>query len=222
MEKPGNSELPELIIDGPPWEKRHEIGFFLGFIETIKAFLMYPAKTFSVMRRASGISDALTYTVALQVFAFLWAFALGGADPAMLLPQDPELVEMLDLPANFPRLMVIIYPLSIILLEFITAFSFHLALKWRKLQLYNFQILFRIFAYASGTASLLMLIPGIGGLISFLLTIYITYVGLRTIYGLDLLAFVLSALLALLIAIGLYLGLAVAITIAILFLALIF
>lgn len=221
MENP-QQDLPELLIDGPPWEKRHQIGFFLGFIETIKAFLIHPAQAFSVMRRVAGIADALTYTVALQVFAFLWSFALGGADPAMLLPQDPELVQMLDLPENFASLMVVIYPISVILLEFISAFAFHLALKWRKLQLYNFQLIFRIFAYASGTAALLMLIPGIGGLLSILVTIYITYVGLRTIYGMDVSSFILTALLAIITAIALYLGVAIAITIAILFLALLF
>lgn len=221
MENP-QQDLPELLIDGPPWEKRHEIGFFLGFIETIKAFLIHPAKAFSVMRRVAGIADALTYTVALQVFSFLWSFALGGADPSMLLPQDPELVQMLDLPENFASLMVVIYPISVILLEFISAFAFHLALKWRNLQLYNFQLIFRIFAYASGTAALLMLIPGIGGLLSILVTIYITYIGLRTIYGMDVLSFVLTAVLAIITAIVLYLGVAIAITIAILFLALLF
>ena len=219
MEPRENSELPPLIIDGPPWEKRHEIGFFLAFVETIKAFLLHPAKTFSVMRRVARIGDALLYTVALQVFSFLWSFALGGADPQSLLPQDPEIVELLQLPPNFARLMILIYPFSVIMLGFISAFSFHVALKWRKEQLYNFQLVFRIFAYASGTASILMLIPGIGGLLSILLTIWITYMGIRTMYGTDAFSFTVTSILALLIAIGLYLGVAIGITILIILLS---
>lgn len=215
MEQQDRPDLPPLLIDGPPWEKKHEIGFFVGFVETIKAFLFHPGRAFSVMRRNSGISDALVYTVALQVFSFLWSFAIGGANPESLLPRDPEIVALLDLPETFPRLMVIIYPFSVILLGFISAYSFHLGLKWRKEQSYDFQLVFRIFAYASGTASILILIPGIGGLLSLFLTVWIAYMGIRTMYGLDALSFTITSILALVIAIGLYLGLAVGITILI-------
>jgi hypothetical protein len=220
MEQQENPDLSPLIIDGPPWEKKHELGFFVAFVETIKAFLFYPAKAFSVMRRIAGISDALVYTVSLQVFSFLWNFALGGADPQSLLPQDPAIVELLQLPPNFARFMILIYPFSVILLGFISALSFHLALKWRHEQLYEFQLVFRIFAYASGTASILFIIPGIGGLISVLLTIWITYVGIRTIYGLDMFAFTVASLVALLVAIGLYLVFAFGLTILIIMLSL--
>ena len=76
MEQPEQPESLPFIIDGPPWEKKHELGFFVAFIETIKAFLIRPAATFSVMRRQAGIGDALVYTVAIQVFTFLWTFAI--------------------------------------------------------------------------------------------------------------------------------------------------
>lgn len=222
MEQQEKPDLPPLIIDGPPWEKKHELGFFLAFVETIKAFLFYPAKAFSVMRRGAGIADALVYTVSLQVFSFLWSIALGGVDPQSLIPQDPEIVELLQLPENFPSLMVIIYPFSVILLGIISAFSFHLALKWRDEQLYDFRLVFRIFAYASGTASLLILIPGIGGLLSLLLTVYIAYVGIKTIYGLDAFSFTVASVVALFVAIGLYLATAIGITILIILLSIIF
>lgn len=216
MEQPEQPQLSPLIIDGPPWEKKHELGFFVGFVETIKTFLLHPAKTFAVMRRVAGIADALVYTVAMQVFSFLWTFTVGGATPDMLLPQDPELLDMLQLPDNFSSFMVLIYPLSVILLQFITAYAFHVALKWRDLQLYDFALIFRIFAYASGTAALLLLIPAIGGMASFLMTVYISYVGLRTIYGMEVIPFTITTLLALVIAIGLYLGAALGLGVAIL------
>ena len=173
MEQPEKPELSPLIIDGPPWEKKHEIGFFVAFVETIKAFLLRPANTFSVMRRKAGIGDALVYTVAIQVFTFLWMFAITDSSPEMLLPQSPELREMLDLPDNISQIMILLYPLSVILLQFVSAFSVHMALKWRNLQSYDFPLVFRIFAYASGTAAMLMLVPAIGGLLSLMTTIYL-------------------------------------------------
>ena len=210
MEQP---ELSPLSIDGPPWEKKHEIGFFVGFIETIKAFLLKPANTFSVMRRVASVGDALVYTVAIQVFTFLWMFAISDANPEMLLPQDPAIRDMLQLPENFSQIMVIIYPLSVMLLQFISAYSMHLVLKWRDLQTYDFSLVFRIFAYASGTGAVLALIPALGALLSFMMTIYLGYVGLRTIYGLNLGSFASTALLAILVTFGLYLALVVGITV---------
>lgn len=205
MEPKKSPEIPPLIIDGPPWEKKHELGFFLGFLETIKAFLFRPAQTFSVMRRSAGIGDALTYTVALQVFTFIWSFSLAGADPEMLLPKDPEIISLLNLPDNFFRNLVFLFPVSVILIQFISAYAFHVAMKWRQLQVYDFKLIFRIFAYASGTASVLLLIPIVGGLVSMALTIYIAYNGLKIIYGMDVASITISSLLALLLSIGLYL-----------------
>jgi len=216
MEQPEQQELPPLLVDGPPWEKKHETGFFVAFIETVKAFLFHPAKTFSVMRRVASFGDALLYTVAIQVFTFLWTFALNGSDPAMLLPQNPELLEMLDLPENFSQIMVLIYPISVILLQFIAAYAFHISMGWRNLQIYDFRLIFRIFAYSSGTASLLLILPLVGGLASIFMTIYIAYIGLRTIYGIELFSFATTSLLAIVIALGLYVLSAVGITVVIL------
>jgi len=217
-EEPTQTELSPLIIDGPPWEKKHELGFFVAFVETIKAFLFKPALTFSVMRRNAPIADSLVYTVAIQVFTFLWMFAITDTDPAMLLPQDPAFQEMLQLPENFSQIMVMIYPLSVMLLQFIAAFSVHLAMKWRDLQTYDFALIFRVFAYASGTAALLVMIPAIGGILSLFLTIYLGYLGLRTLYGLDVGTIVITGILAAVVTVGLYIAVVLGLTIiAILF-----
>ena len=222
MENPEHNDLNPLIIDGPPWEKKHEIGFFLAFIETIKAFLFKPGHAFSLMRRSNGIGDALVYTVALQVFAFLWTFAFTDASPEMFLPQSPELQEMLELPDNISQIMVLIFPISVILLQFVIAFSVHLALKWRELQTYEFSLVFRIFAYAFGSAAVLGLVPVIGGMLTFMMTVYLCYLGLRTIYAIEPSSFVITALLALFIAIGVYVAAVLGLTLLLLLLSLIF
>lgn len=221
MEQPEQPEIQPLIIDGPPWEKKHEFGFFVAFVETIKAFFMRPAATFSLMRRRAGIGDALVYTVAIQVFTFLWTFALAEPNPEMFLPQNPEIRELLELPENFSQIMVIAYPISVILLQFITAFAVHLSLKWRGLQNYDFTLIFRMFAYGTGTASLLLLVPIIGGLMSLSMTIYLAYVGLRTIYALDVGSFLVTIFIAFFVTLGLYLLSVLGITIFILILSII-
>ena len=221
MEQPEKPELLPFIIDGPPWEKKHELGFFVAFIETIKAFLLRPAATFSVMRRQAGIGDALVFTVAIQVFTFLWTFAITEPNPDMFLPQNPELRDMLDLPENFSQIMVLAYPISVILLQFVSAFAVHLVLKWRGLQTYDFTLIFRMFAYASGTASLLLLIPILGGAFSLGMTIYLGYVGLRTIYALDAGSFLITAIMAIFLTLGLYILSVLGITIIVLILSVI-
>jgi len=213
MEPTEKPDLSTLVIDGPPWEKKHELGFFIAFFETIKAFLFKPAHTFSVMRRNGGIGDALIYTVAIQVFAFLWMFATSNPNPELIFEQFPELEGILELPDNFSQIMVLIYPISVILLQFITSIGVHFALKWRGLQRYDFNLIFRITAYAGGTASLLMILPILGGLASLAMTIYLGYLGLRTIYGLDLGTFVITGLLAVVIMIGSYVGVVMGVSI---------
>ena len=222
MEQPEKPELLPFIIDGPPWEKRHELGFFVAFIETIKAFLLRPAATFSVMRRNAGISDALVYTLAIQVFTFLWTFAVTDPNPEMFLPENPELRELIDLPENFSQIMVLAYPISVILLQFISAFGVHLSLKWRGLQTYDFTLIFRMFAYASGIASLLILLPIIGGVFSLGMTVYLGYMGLRTIYAMDAGSFIITVIMALFLTLGLYLLSVLGITIIVLILSIIF
>lgn len=209
------------IIDGPPWEKKHELGFFMAFVETIKAFLMRPAQTFSVMRRKSGIGDALVYTVAIQVFTFLWTFATSDVNPEMFLPQSPELQGLIELPENFSQIMIIAYPISVILLQFISAWGVHLALSWRGLQSYDFSLIFRMFAYITGTASILLIVPILGGLLSMGMMIYMAFVGLRTIYALDAGSFVITVIMAFFITLGLYLLTIVGLTILILIISII-
>jgi len=224
MEQPEQPKQPEIqtfIIDGPPWEKKHELGFFVAFIETIKAFLLRPAQTFSVMRRHAGIGDALVYTVAIQVFTFLWTFATTDVNPEMFLPQSPELQGLIDIPENFSQIMIIAYPISVILLQFITALGVHIALTWRGIQTYDFSLIFRMFAYTAGTASILLIIPIIGGLLSLTMMIYLAYLGLRTIYAMDIGSFLVTAIMALFITLGLYLASIVGLTILILIISLI-
>jgi hypothetical protein len=219
MEEPDKQELTSLIIDGPPWEKKHELGFFLAFFETLKAFLLHPAHTFSVMRRSNGFGDALIYTVAIQVFTFLWMFTLTNPNPEMIFQQFPELEGVVDLPPNFAQIMVLIYPISVMLLQFIASLGLHFALKFRDLQTYDFSLIFRITAYAAGTASLLVILPAIGGLLSFAMTLYLVFVGLRTIYGLDIGSFVITALLTAVIMVGLYIGVVLGFTVLVVILS---
>jgi hypothetical protein len=218
MDQPQKPKISPLLIGGPPWEKKHDLGFFVAFVETIKGFLMHPGETFSVMRRQAGLGDALIYTVALQVFAFLWVLAVNGNDLSRLLPQDPEFQSLLQLPENFSQTLVVLYPLMVILMQFVSASALHLALKWRNLQSYDFNLIFRMLAYSSGSAALLTIIPVLGSLLTSIMMVYLVYTGIQTIYGIRNGSFILTALLAFVIAIGIYFLLIIPLTILLLLL----
>ncbi len=220
MEQPEQPELVPIIIDGPPWEKKHELGFFVAFVETIKAFLLRPGLTFSVMRRKAGIADALVYTVAIQVFTFLWTMSFYQTDPDMFFP--PEFRDMVELPDNFSQIMVIAYPFSVIFLQFISAFAIHLSLKWRGMQTYDFSLVFRMVAYIAGTASLLIVLPIVGGILNLIVLVYLAYTGLRTLYGLDAGSFLITIIVSFFLGLGLLFSLSVGLTILALILSLIF
>ena len=178
------------------------MGFFVAMVETIKGVFLKPGELFALMRREHGVGDALLFTVSLQVFTFLWVFAVGGADPGAVLP--PDFRETYDLPANFNQIMVILYPVSIILMLFLVSFSLHQALKLRNLQRYSYSLIFRMMAYAGGSASMLLIIPVIGGLLSMAMNFYVVFRGIQTLYGTTPGGFVLLVLISLLVLVGLY------------------
>ncbi len=206
MENPEGNEFPKSLLNGPPWEKREELGIFAALAETIRYGVMRPAQLFSIMRRETEFGSALLFVVGLQVFATVWRYALADVtgNPMPLIP--PEIMDALGADFEIPRRMILLYPIWLILYHLVKGLSFHFALRLQGENRYPFSLMFRTLAYGAGTASVFMLVPVVGEIISMVLSLYLTYLGLRVVYGLQGGKFVGAALLASLLFLILMMG----------------
>jgi len=183
------------------------LGFFTAFVETIKFLLIRPAQVFSVMNRTRGIGGALVFAVAIQVFTTVWRYAMADAmgDPIPIIPS--QLKEMLGTEIDIERLAILLFPLWLILFHFIKAYALRLALNMRGLTDYSYQLIFRFLCYGAGTASILLLLPVVGGAASLFMSFYLAYVALRTFYSMNVGSFLATILISFMIAMGLLIGL---------------
>jgi len=173
----------EMIIDGPPWEKRDVAGFFGTLWLTITAMIRNPIQVFAVMRRTGEMNSALQYSVLLQVLGTVISLAI-----SMLVTGRSEIIpvwmyEFLGSDYNWGTIFIMSLPLMAILEQFFKPLFLNLAFGMIGQSQTSYSTIFRITAYANGTAAAWMLIPGIGGLVYIGFNFYLMLVGFRTIYS---------------------------------------
>lgn len=184
MNQEYNDFLEQLIIDGPPWEKRESAGFFQTLKITLIEFFRNPARVFAVMRRSGDMGSALQYTVFLQIMATVISLAISSliTGNTQLIP--PWMNEVLGGGYDWGTIFLISMPVMVILGQYFKSFFLNVALGMLGQAHYPFDTVFRITAYSNGTAAPWMILPGIGGLIYIAYNFYLMLVGFRTIYGL--------------------------------------
>lgn len=177
--------LEQLIIDGPPWEKRESAGFLQTLKMTIVEFFRNPARVYAVMRRSGDMGSALQYAVLLQIMATVISLAIGAAMTGNTQIIPPWMNDFLGGGYDWGTIFLISMPVMVILEQYFKAFFLNLALGMLGQARYPFDTVFRITAYANGTAALWMILPGIGGLIYIGYSFYLMLIGFKTIYGLS-------------------------------------
>ena len=186
MMEPGSSQLdPQLeaiLADGPPWEHRHRIGTFFGLAATIKYLLTKPTDTLTLMHRRGRVGEALLFTALLQLFVLVVNVALARISGESLLP--PEIIQMLGGDA-FLRWLPWILVGGIFLSLLVKATTIFIALRLMGEMRYPWSTAFRLVAYTDGVASLLGLVPLVGGLAQMVVGFYLLLIGMRLIYGLS-------------------------------------
>ncbi|MCF7840801.1 MAG: hypothetical protein K9N22_08495 [Candidatus Marinimicrobia bacterium] len=184
MNQEYNEYLEQLIIDGPPWEKRETVGFFQTLKITIIEFFRNPARVFAVMRRSGDMSSALQYAVFLQIMATVISLAISAAISGNTQLIPPWMNDLLGGGYDWGTIFLISMPVMVILEQYFKAFFLNLALGMLGQAHYPFDTVFRITAYSNGTAAPWMILPSIGGFIYIGYSFYLMLVGFRTIYGL--------------------------------------
>lgn len=183
MNQEFEAKREELIIDGPPWDKRDSAGFFKTLFLTITAMIRNPIQVFAVMRRSGEMNSALQYSVLLQIVGTVLSLSL-----STLLTGRTDIVpewmyEVLGDGYNWSTIFLVSMPFMAIVEQFAKALFLNIAFGMVGQNQSTYSTVFRITAYSNGTASVWMLVPGLGGLIYIGFNFYLMLVGVKTIYG---------------------------------------
>jgi hypothetical protein len=164
--------LPGVLPGGIPWEKRREMGFLPALLDNLRLCLFDPSKFFAEMPKRENVGAALFYIALLG-----WLGGLGGIvwDRIMEGPRN-QFLQSFGIPVPEPTLnpsvrtaitlaMSILLPVILVLVAFIAAGIFHVALWILGGAKEGFEATLRSYCYAAGSTSLFQWIPFCGGLI---------------------------------------------------------
>ncbi len=179
---PADAELP--LLSEPAWERRTELGFFASIIQTVRTVLSQPGTTFSKLKVEGGVLKPLSYYLLMSVLTF--GAVLSYQLPSIL--KNPTLLSS-QLADVSPRVILlglfIVWLLSPLLFTggiFISSFVTHLSLRLIARTKEPFQATFRTMCYAIGSASVVQLIPFVGGIVSAVWGVIIYFIGLKKVH----------------------------------------
>ena len=166
------------------WEDRENKGFFEALWETWKESVFYPEKFFAKLPYRGGLGNPLLYAIIVgwigvgiyQIYGLFWTSAIGSFLSKM--SEYEDFAYQTGFQWLVTMLQIIAAPFFIILGLFILAGILHLIFMvfgWGKR---DFEATFRALAYAEG-ATLFMVVPFCGGMISFVWGIVLAIIGLK-------------------------------------------
>ena len=175
---PGAQGIVPVAPTGLPWDRRHELGLFPAFFETLKLVLLDPTTAFSAMKTEGGLSEPLIYAVIGAsvgcIVSFLFSLFMSSFG---LMGNRNALAGILGVGVGAVA-FVIFMPVMIALGVLIGSAILHLCLTLVGGARRPFEATCRVVCFAVGSAYPLMILPLCGGLISGIWSIVIECIGL--------------------------------------------
>jgi hypothetical protein len=191
------------VRSGLPWDRRHELGFFNAFIETLKMVLTSPALAFSSMKTEGGLTEPLIYAVVGGSFGFIVYLLLTVAMGSFGIFADKHNALAGLMGMGFGTIFAIIFiPVFLVVGVFISAAIIHLCLMIVGGAKKSFETTFRVLSFSVGSAYPLMIIPVCGGLISGVWGLIVQCIGLARAHETDTGRAVLAVFLPLIVCCG--------------------
>ena len=188
---PAGAALPPLSLDstartGLPWENRDDSNWFNALLETIQVVLLRPAEAFSVMRREGNFLDPMLYSVILGMVGAVisFAFSFGLQSLGFTWGQERGVGALLGLGALSVGWLVLM-PVFIVVGTFIGAGIAHVCLMIVGGANQSFETTFRVVCFGAGSANIIQIVPGCGGLIALIYTIVLECIGLARAHETD-------------------------------------
>lgn len=176
-----DTEEPPSCVE-PAWERCCEVGFFQALLQTIKAVLFHPGKTFSKMKPEDDLRKSLGFYIMMNfvVMVILLSFQV----PQIL--KNPELVAPTLVGVSHSSIIIgfvifaLISPILFAVGLFLSASIIHLSLKIVGAARQPWAATCRAFSYGFGAPAFFQLFP-FGGVITFIWGFIITFLGLKKI-----------------------------------------
>ena len=180
--------------EGTPWERRDQIGFASGLIETTQAVLTAPAAFFRSMPVTGGIGSPLLYALILgyagivvnAIYDFVLTSIVGtsfgsfgdlGAENEAMARMIPFIQGGIGLGVK-----LVLGPVILLVMIFLIAGIMHLGLMATGSAARGFEATLRVMCYSEATA-VLHVIPICGQLIAFFYMLVILTIGLAEAHG---------------------------------------
>jgi hypothetical protein len=201
--------VPVPARSGLPWERREELGFVTGFLQTVGMVLTRPTEAFTIMRTEGGFGDPLFFgVVGGCIGAIVWLLI------SALLQSLGLFAAMSTQPNIFQNLMgagvsgavlvirIVLTPIAIAVGLFIWAALVHVCLMLLGGANKSFETSFRALSYAYGATSLFVIIPCCGGLIALVWDLVADCIGISRSHETDIGRAVIAVLLPLVVCCG--------------------
>lgn len=176
---------PPVLQDGPAWERRSEMGFLAALIETIRATLLEPGKSFASMRQTGGLGAPLFFYVLLGTICGLvgvfYQVVFASMQPGDSAAENAA-VAFIGTTIG-AGVVIMVLPLFLVCAAFVSSAITHLALMIVGGARRPFEATFRVVCYANGSTSVLQLLPICGGILASVWGLVLMIVGLSRVHG---------------------------------------
>ena len=170
-------------VQGLPWEKRTEVGFFNGLLETVRLVLLEPTKAFQAMPVTGGLGAPLFFYVLLgsigALAGFVYQAVLNSVNPAAT-PQEQALAAMFGSTAVVGG-SIMMMPVILAAAAFVTTAIIHLALIILGGANRPFESTFRVVCYAGGATAVLQLLPVCGAVLMTVWNLIVMVLGISIV-----------------------------------------
>jgi len=160
-----------------------ELGIAAAAAETVAGVLLRPREVFAAMRQDAGFGGPLGFVLVMGTLtgwvALGYQYVAAMLNPAAMREALPEIFG--KSPGLFFGMLAVLMPLGILITTYVSAGMFHVVLKVLAARVVSFEATFRVYCYAWGAASVLQMIPILGGYAYLGAAVYLTILGLRDV-----------------------------------------
>jgi hypothetical protein len=193
---------PVMPQSGLPWDRRHELGFFKAFFDTMVMVLTKPKDAYTVMKREGGLFEPLVFAMVGGSFGVVvWLVFT-------LLLQSIGFATNRDAMGAFVGMgigmvfIIIFMPVFVAIGLFIWGAILHLCLMIVGGAKHGFETTFRIICFSCGSASPLIIVPFCGSFIAGIWRIVLDVIGITRAHETDTGRAVLAVFLPLIVCCG--------------------
>jgi hypothetical protein len=180
-----NEARPPALLNGPAWEHRAETGFITALLETIRAILFEPGKSFASLRQTGGLGAPLFFYVIVgtvcglvSVFYQVVFNSIQSGSGA----SENAAAAFLGTTIGI-GVVIMLMPMFLAAMAFVSSGITHLALMIVGGARRPFEATFRVVCYAHGSTSVLQLLPFCGGLLASVWGLVLMIIGLSRVHG---------------------------------------